>query len=262
MSSRYDRAITVFSPDGHLCARYCKFHDLRSGPVRELRAGAAELTANAALCAMRRRFQVEYAQEAVRKGTLAVGVRGTDIIVLGERCELRRRVGMAAHAGPSPAGRAARPCRAQAWRRSRLRSCKTRGPCARSCAWTSTSASRLRGSRPTRACSSTARAPRRSPTGSRWTSARAWSTSPSGSPACSRSTRRAAACGRSASRRSSWALAPAAAPRSTRPTRPAFTPSGRLTRSGATPRRRAALGPTRSRSAPQQTRSRGCACGL
>jgi len=121
MSSRYDRAITVFSPDGHLCARYCKFHDLRSGPVRELRAGAAELTANAALCAMRRRFQVEYAQEAVRKGTLAVGVRGTDIIVLGERCELRRRVGMAAHAGPSPAGRAARPCRAQAWRRSRLR---------------------------------------------------------------------------------------------------------------------------------------------
>ncbi|KAE8215016.1 hypothetical protein CF327_g1647 [Tilletia walkeri] len=86
MSRSYDRALTVFSPDGHLYALFeipgeCKV--LVSEPMDCIAEPAIFTPPFLSLAARLPPPQVDYAQEAVRKGTCAVAVKGTDVVILG-----------------------------------------------------------------------------------------------------------------------------------------------------------------------------------
>ena len=78
MSARYDRAITVFSPDGHLFQVWIPDAHAQPAPQAILGGAPCNFPPPIAHCAgiscLAR--QVEYALEAVRKGTTAVAVKG------------------------------------------------------------------------------------------------------------------------------------------------------------------------------------------
>ena len=95
--SRYDGAITVFSPDGHLLVRPSSAIPLdpRPSPILNLTSAhpapidPATLRFASSNADLSRDppspcLQVEYAMEAVRKGTLAVGVH-FDCVVSAEK---------------------------------------------------------------------------------------------------------------------------------------------------------------------------------
>ena len=68
--SGYDRAITVFSPDGHL-------FQVRKSPTNISYFGKASDEGGVLTIIIT--LKVEYAQEAVKKGSTAVGVSGAHI---------------------------------------------------------------------------------------------------------------------------------------------------------------------------------------
>ncbi|SCV67350.1 BQ2448_5996 [Microbotryum intermedium] len=87
MSRGYDRSLVTFSPDGHLFQVRTLLQSAPSQLVSCCPSYPTPFLSTHSLIhtpPLSSRFrQVDYALEAVRKGTCAVGVRGKDVVVLG-----------------------------------------------------------------------------------------------------------------------------------------------------------------------------------